>query len=244
MSVVIGLLAGFFGGLLGIGGGVVMIPMMVSFMGVSQHRAHGTSMAALVFIGLAGAATYALNGSVDLLAGAYLAVSAMATAHLGARYASSLSETRLRRCFGVFLVLVSALMLLKPYISGLVIVAASGAGKAAVLVLAGGLTGFVAGLMGVGGGAIMVPVMVLFVGLSQHTAQGTSLLTMVPAGIVGAWTHMSLGNVESRLLWGLVPGVIVGSYLGGSVANFLAAGTLRVVFALVLAWTGVRYLRS
>ncbi|GAB4389941.1 MAG: sulfite exporter TauE/SafE family protein [Thermodesulfovibrionales bacterium] len=243
MSVVIGLLAGFFGGLLGIGGGVVMIPMMVGFLGVSQHRAHGTSMAAMVFIGLAGAATYGLKGSVDLAAGLYLAASAMATAHLGARYASKLSELRLRRCFGVFLVLVSGLMVSKPYISGFVIVAASGVGKALVLLVAGVVTGFVAGLMGVGGGAIMVPAMVLFVGLSQHVAQGTSLLTMVPAGVVGAWTHMSLGNVDRRLLWGLVPGVIAGSYLGGSAALFLPAGTLRVVFAVVLAWTGVRYLR-
>ena len=59
MSFLIGLAAGVFGGLMGLGGGAVMIPMMVGWMKLTQHKAHGTSLVALVFTGMAGAAAYA-----------------------------------------------------------------------------------------------------------------------------------------------------------------------------------------
>jgi uncharacterized membrane protein YfcA len=67
---------------------------------------------------------------------------------------------------------------------------------------------------------------------------------MVPAGIVGACTHKRLGNVDSGLLYGLVPGIILGTYLGGSLAHMLNEAVLRVIFAMVLFWTGARYLRT
>ena len=110
--------------------------------------------------------------------------------------------------------------------------------------LTGALAGFTSGMMGVGGGAIMIPAMVLLAGFDQHVAQGTSLLVMVPTGSAGAYSHWKLGNVRTALLWGLVPGVLVGSFLGGTVAHSLSDGALRLIFAAVLIWTGVRYLRT
>jgi len=90
----------------------------------------------------------------------------------------------------------------------------------------------------------MVPAMVLLTGFSQHLAQGSSLLAMVPAGGVGAYTHYRLGNVVTRLLAGLVPGILLGTFLGGTLAHRLPEGALRIVFAAVLIWTGLRYLRT
>ena len=243
MSFLIGLLAGMFGGLLGIGGGIVMIPLMVGFLKVTQHKAHGTSLAAMVFVGLVGAATYALQGSVDVLASALLAATAIVTAHAGARHASSLAEWKLKRSFGAFLVIVSGFLFLKPFLPRLVYFA-GGWSKVVVLLLAGSVTGFLSGMMGVGGAVVMIPVMVLLVGLDQHTAQGSSLLTMVPAGIAGAWAHMRFGNLETNLLRGLIPGVFLGTYLGGSIAHFLPDGVLRSVFGVMLLWTAFRYLRT
>jgi uncharacterized membrane protein YfcA len=90
----------------------------------------------------------------------------------------------------------------------------------------------------------MVPAMVLCAGFEQHLAQGSSLLAMVPAGIVGAYTHNRLGNVRKDLLPRLIPGILIGTYLGGMLAHLLSEGLLRTVFAAVLVWTGVRYLRT
>ncbi|MER3557375.1 MAG: permease, partial [Thermus sp.] len=137
---------------------------------------------------------------------------------------------------------VSGLLLLKPYLPAWGLFSA-GAGRVLSLLLAGGLTGFLSGMMGVGGGTIMVPAMVLLLGMGQHTAQGSSLLAMVPAGALGAYTHFRLGNVNRVLLPGLIPGILLGTYLGGSLAHTLPEGTLRVIFALVLVWTGLRYVK-
>jgi len=243
MNFLIGFLAGIFGGLVGLGGGVIMIPLMVGILKLSQHQAHGTSLVALVFTGIAGAIAYGLQGTIDIAASMLIAVTAMVTARAGARFAHSLPEWKLKRSFGAFLVFVSLLMLVKPYLPHIPGMEA-GWSKIIVLLITGILTGFLSGMMGVGGGTIMVPAMVLLAGFPQHTAQGTSLLAMVPAGGVGAYTHWKLGNVRTNLLMGLIPGILIGTYLGGTLAHFLSDGTLRLVFAAVLIWTGVRYLKS
>jgi hypothetical protein len=90
----------------------------------------------------------------------------------------------------------------------------------------------------------MIPAMVIFAGIDQHTAQGSSLLTMIPAGIVGAFTHLRFGNVEKRLLWGLIPGVLMGTYLGGTIAHRLPDQVLRVAFAMLVTCTAYVNIRA
>lgn len=221
-----------------------MVPFMVDILKFEQHRAHGTSLVAVVFTGMAGAATYAYHGSVDLTASAVLAVTAVATAHFGARLAGALPEWKLKKSFGIFIILASVLLLAKPYLFMFKMDIPGLWSKTILLLGSGMLTGLLSGLMGGGGGIVMVPVLVLALGFDQHLAQGTSLLVMVPAGSVGAWTHWKLGNVESRLLAWIVPGLFLGAYLGASIAHLLHEGMLRIAFSLVLTWTGIRYLRA
>jgi uncharacterized protein len=172
-----------------------------------------------------------------------MAATAVVTARAGAHFAHSLPEWQLKRAFGGYLLVVSALMLLKPYLGSPQALSAEAA-RTIILLLTGTVAGFTSGMMGVGGGAIMIPAMVLLAGFDQHVAQGTSLLVMVPAGGTGAYTHWKLGNVRINLLWGLVPGVLLGSYLGGTLANSLSDTALRAIFAIMLIWTGVKYLRT
>ncbi|OGP54489.1 MAG: permease [Deltaproteobacteria bacterium RBG_13_52_11] len=243
MSFLIGLLAGTFGGLVGLGGGVIMIPLMVGILKLDQHTAHGTSLVVLVFTGISGAVAYGMYGSVDVTASLLLAATAVVTASAGAHFAHSLPEWKLKRFFGCFLVFVSILLLSKPYLPH-IHATEGGLMKVMVLLLTGAFTGFLSGMMGVGGGSIMVPVMVLFAGFSQHTAQGSSLLAMVPSGGAGAYTHWRLGNVRVNLLLGLIPGILIGTYLGGTLAHALSDAVLRIIFVAVLIWTGVRYIRA
>jgi uncharacterized membrane protein YfcA len=239
----VGLAAGVFGGLVGVGGGVIMIMLMVGVSKLSQHQAHGTSLVALVFTGVAGTIPYALKGAIDVPAAVALAVPAMLTARHGARLAHALAEWKLKRAFGGFLVLVSLLLLFKHRLPGLSD-PVTGWRALAALAVVGLFSGFVSGMMGVGGGSLMVPAMVLLAGFGQYAAQGSSLLAMVPTGMAGARAHWQLGNVVKRMLPGLIPGILVGAYLGGSLAGVLDERTLRLLFAGVLLWTGVRFLRT
>ena len=243
ISFVIGLTAGAFGGILGIGGGLIMIPLMVEILKLTQHKAHGTSLLALVFTGIGGAITYASNGSVDITGAALLTITAVLTAPWGARYCNALTGKKLKMYFGAFLIVCSALLFLKPYLTNF-IGTVPGDAKIMILLTTGAFTGFLSGMMGVGGGTIMIPVMVILIGFSQHMAQGTSLLVMVPTGAIGAFTHWKMGNVEKTILWGLIPGIILGTYLGGNIASIIPNDTLRSVFALVIIFIGLRYCRT
>jgi uncharacterized membrane protein YfcA len=243
MSFLIGILAGLFGGVTGGGGGIISIALMVGIMKFDQHTAHGVSLVALVFTGLAGAIVYSINGSIDVVASILMASTAMIFARIGAHTADSLPEWRLKRAFGAYLIIIALLMLLKPYLTSRQ-EPATGMTVAVILLITGVVAGFASGMMGVGGGAIMIPAMVLIAGFDQHVAQGTSLLVMVPAGSVGAYTHWKLGNVRTPVLWGLVPGVMVGTVIGSATAHGLSDGALRSIFAALLMFTGIRYLKA
>ncbi|HVO67849.1 MAG TPA: sulfite exporter TauE/SafE family protein [Syntrophales bacterium] len=243
MNFLIGLIAGVVGGLVGLGGGVLMIPLMVSWKGIGQHKAHGTSLVAVAFTGIVGAVTYASFNALDIWAAIIVSAAALWPARLGAKYCCEVPELKLKRIFGVFLIFVSFFLLLKPYFPSFSHSHMS-LWEILILLITGVATGFVSGIMGVGGGPLMIGGMVLLAGFDQYTAQGSSLLAMVPLAAVGAFTHWRLGNVEENLLKGIIPGIILGRYAGGSCAHFLPENILRFIFAAVLIWTGSRYVKS
>lgn len=110
IGIAIGLLAGAGSGLLGVGGGPIMVPLSVLWFGLTQHRAHASSLAAIAPIALVGAVAFALEGEVDVAAGLGLASGALLGAPLGARVMAGLSEGRLKIALGIFLVLVGGAM--------------------------------------------------------------------------------------------------------------------------------------
>jgi uncharacterized membrane protein YfcA len=104
--------------------------------------------------------------------------------------------------------------------------------------------GVVAGLMGVGGGVVFVPGLVIFLGLSQHQAEATSLLAIIPVAIVGAFSHDRNGNVRRRegLLVGLLS--LAGAAAGVVLANALSGPALRASFAVLLLFVAAQLARD
>ena len=243
IGIMSGLLGGFFGGLLGLGGGIIMIPLMTWLAKMTQHQAHGTSLVAIVFTAIVGGTTYFLHGEVDWKVAVILAVSATITARFGARYAHSLPEKKLKVAFGFFLIFASTMLVAKGYLPKTGWAFGPWA-SIIVFLMIGFVTGFVSGMMGVGGGGVMVPLMVVLGNIGQHVAQGTSLLAMIPASISGASTHYKLGNVKLDVVWGLIPGSLIGAYFGATAANHLPEFHLKIVFAAVGVWMGTKYIKA
>ena len=243
-GLLVGLIAGSLGGLVGVGGGVIIIPLMTETLKFRQHEAHGTSLVAVVFTGVAGSVIYYIHGSVDLAAAALLAGMALITVRLGAKYCCFLPELTLKRYFGFFLLFVAVLFILKPFMPNITDGSSPAWIRWIVLIILGILTGFISGIMGVGGGSFMIPMMVLFAGIAQHTAQGISLLAMIPASTVWAWTHWQEGNIRTSSLPGLVAGVLAGVYVGGSFAHLIPDRELRLLYTALLLYTSLRYLRT
>jgi uncharacterized membrane protein YfcA len=112
--------------------------------------------------------------------------------------------------------------------------------RSSLAVLSGFLVGLLSGTMGLGGGILLVPLMVLGFGFTQHLAQGTSLAALIPTSIVGAVTYYREGNVDRRtVLWlsaGGIPAVLAGSV----VAVQLPRELLARLFGLLLLYSGYR----
>jgi uncharacterized membrane protein YfcA len=100
----IGLAGGVLSGLFGIGGGVVIVPLLVVFLGYGQREAQTASLAAIVPISLVGVATYAVHGEVRWEIGTALAIGALGGSVIGVRLLAGLDERVLRLAFGVLLV--------------------------------------------------------------------------------------------------------------------------------------------
>ena len=106
----------------------------------------------------------------------------------------------------------------------------------AVTILVGFAAGMLAGLLGVGGGALFVPALVLIIGLSQVDAEATSLLAIIPVAMVGAWRQRAYGNVRVRegLTIGLV--AIPAAVAGVVVLNAVPERAIELAFAALLVW--------
>ncbi len=106
----IGLGGGLLSGLLGVGGGIVMVPLLVFWAGYAQREAHATSLGAIIPISIAGIATYGVAGEVRYGTALALAAGSVVGAPIGARLLARIDERSLKIVFGVFLVAVSVLL--------------------------------------------------------------------------------------------------------------------------------------
>ena len=110
--------------------------------------------------------------------------------------------------------------------------------------LIGVAAGVVAGLLGVGGGALFVPALAIGLGLSQVDAEATSLLAIIPVALVGAWRQHDKGNADVRT--GLMLGVLAasGAVAGAVLANTVPQRALQIGFALLILAVAARLARS
>lgn len=241
----IGLIVGFFSGLFGVGGGIVLVPLLIVVVGYGQRRASGTSLAAVLPTAIAGTLSYASHGSVDWVAGGVLAVGAVAGSFLGTWLLQHTHQRALRWIFIIFLLLIAArLFFLIPdrsidlEFTPWIIVALVGLGI---------VTGVLSGMLGIGGGVFIVPALMLGFGVGDLTAKGTSLLMIIPTAVAGTISNAGRGNVDLKAaaMIGVisVPASIGGAALAWAVPPLLGSilfALLLIYCAAQLAWDAVR----
>jgi uncharacterized membrane protein YfcA len=112
-----------------------------------------------------------------------------------------------------------------------------------ILVLIGLLAGMLSGLIGVGGGIIIVPALVYFVGFTQKQAQGTSLgLLLLPIGILAVLNYYNKGLIDIKVVGIMALGFVLGGFLGSKLALAISEDALKKIFAVVLFYTGFKML--
>ena len=246
----LGLGVGVLVGLLGIGGGVVLVPAMVYLLHFDQHLAQGTSLFILLPpIGLGALRQYWKAGQVDLRAGICYAIGFLLGGYVGGRIAVPMSSKSLGGIFVFFLFLCAVLLWGKTKSpTSAEPPAPSPAGKplrALAILLSAGVCGVAAGMVGIGGGVLVVPLLGLLFGFDQHRAQGTSLIALIPpTGLLAFLEYAKGGYVSWRTGLLLIPGVFFGGILGGQIAGKLDSVLMRQVFAAMLCGLGLWQLFS
>lgn len=245
----IGLLAGLLSGLFGVGGGTVIVPFLVLFLTFNQRLAAGTSLAAIVPTAAVGVISYALHDSVAWIPALLLAAGAVVGAQIGTWMLPRLSLTVLRWAFVGFLVavIVSLFLVIPSRDAVLALTWLSGIG----LVVLGVVTGVLSGLIGVGGGIVVVPALMVLFGTSDLVAKGTSLLMMIPTAVSGTIGNLRRHNVDlmAAAIVGLAActttalGAWVATQVDPFVANVLFAAYL-VIIAVQLALRAIRGRRA
>lgn len=233
--VLIGLIGGFFSGLFGVGGGIILVPLLILVVGFGQKLASGTSLAVIVPTAIAGTVSYAANGSIDWIAGACLGAGAIGGSLLGTWLLHRIRVAYLRWLFIVFLLVVGVRMLF--LVPDRALELDTTPVLALLLVGVGFLVGVLSGLLGVGGGVIVVPVLILLFGASDLIAKGTSLLMMIPTALTGSYANYRRGNVDIRA--GAIIGVsaVIASVLGAVVSTVLPPDVGSILFAILLFYS-------
>lgn len=112
-----------------------------------------------------------------------------------------------------------------------------------IVILIGISAGMLSGLVGIGGGLVIVPALVYFLGFSQHTAQGTSLaLILLPVGIFAVIFYYKQGHVDLKVVWLLAIGFIIGSAMGSKIALNLPQETVKKIFAVLMILIAIKML--
>lgn len=228
----IGVLAGLMSGLFGVGGGTVIVPLLILLRGFDQRLAAGTSLAAILPTAIVGVISYAVNGSVSWLAALLLAIGAIGGAQIGTWLLPRLPLRVLQWGFVGFLavVIVNLFLVIPSRDVELVIGWESGVALLAV----GVVTGVLAGLLGVGGGVVVVPALILLFAASDLVAKGTSLLMMIPTALSGTIGNVKRRNVDLRAAAWIAVGGCASTPLGAYLARILDASVATPLFAVFL----------
>lgn len=234
----VGVIGGVLSGAFGVGGGIVMVPLLIWLVGLDQRRAAATSLVAIVPTSIAGSASYLVQGQVDVIAGLLIAAGGIAGSLLGTRLLVRLPLAWLRWLFIVLLLAVAIQSILEAPARGAVLELTPWTIGGFVALGLG--MGIAAGLFGIGGGVVAVPVLIAVFGASDLLAKGTSLLAMIPTAASG-----SIANLRNRLVRlsdGLVAGVAatLASFGGVALAFWLEPRVAAVLFAALVVFTAVQ----
>jgi len=242
IPVTVGLIAGLISGSFGVGGGIIIVPGLVVFLRFTQRLSHGTSLLAIMPIAAAGVIGFAFRGSIDIPYALFLGLGSIAGAVGGTALLGRMSNVWLARIFSVVLLVTAARLFVDVPSSSAELELNTQTGI--VLIVIGALIGAIAGLLGVGGGIVLVPILIIFFGAAAPIAKGTSLLVALIAGTAGSWRNYRAGNVDIpvaiRIGIAGVPTALIGSQL----AMVMSMQVSMILFAILLILSAVQLLRS
>ena len=235
--VTIGVIGGFFSGTFGVGGGLVMVPLLLWWTTFDQRQANATSLLAITPAALIGAVSFSIGGVFEWFPALFVAAGSVAGAQLGARILAKIPLVPLKWAFIAFIIFSSVGLFLEvPSRGGTIEVTTI---TAFILLGLGLLMGIGAGLLGIGGGVIVTPAIMLFLGGSDVAAKSISLLAMAPGALSGSILHIRRKNALLRDGAWVALGAVAAAPIGAYTAFALSPRLAAVLFGLLTAFVAV-----
>jgi len=224
-------------GLLGVGGGVIFVPLLTYLTKIDFKTNTGISSLAVVFVASASSLTYILNdfnkGSNLIFATLVIIAGGVVGGYLGSKLTPRINTKVLVRIFSLLLIATAYRMIFSTSVNAIY------ENNLFLYFLVGFLSGIGSGLLGIGGGIIRIPMLILFGGFEQIIAQGISLITTVPTALTAAITKIRK-NKES-VKNGLYVGIfgITGSVIGGNFVFNISESILNISFGIFLIFVSI-----
>lgn len=248
---IVGLAAGVLSGMFGIGGGVVIVPVLIALLNFDQLQANGTSLAALLMpVGIFAVMAYYRKGKLGIAAAAWVALGIVFGGFAGAELAIGLPADTLKRLYGFFLLYVSWRFIEPRKLFKLVPAQATAPTPEEppivawyVLAGVGVLAGVASGLFGIGGGLIIVPALMTLLRFDQHQAVGTSLAALLlPVALPAVISYYNAGKLDVGVAAMVALGLIGGAFVGAKIALSLPATTVKRIYGVFLVIMALRFI--
>ncbi len=226
--IAVGVVGGLLGGFFGVGGGLVMVPLLLWWTGLDQRQAQATSLLAIAPVALVGTVSYAIGGVFPALPAILVALGAVVGAQLGAAILRRLSLGVLEWLFIAFvgLMAITVTFHLPERDADVIINAAVAIGLVAI----GAVMGIASGLFGIGGGIIAIPALMVIFGFGDLEAKGISLISMIPGALSGGISHVRHHTASLRNgLWMSV-GAVVATPFGTMGAFVIPVDFANIIF--------------
>ncbi|MHB0871461.1 MAG: sulfite exporter TauE/SafE family protein [Chloroflexota bacterium] len=234
--VAIGLVGGFMAGFLGIGGGIVMIPLLMYGAGLPMKLVTGISMVQAFFATSSGLLIHRRHRTVNVRLGVTLGIAGVIGALAGAVGSSVLSGRTLLSIYMILVGIAIALLLFAPR-NEKTDCPDIKVWRAFPLGLG---VGSLAGMLGVGGGFIMTPLMISVLRIPTKIAVGTSLLMILPTTFSGAIGKIATGQFDLPIAAAVITGSVIGAQFGGRVNSRVSPRVIRTSLALLLVGILIR----
>lgn len=244
---IIGLLGGLIGSIVGLGGGIIIVPSLLFFgnetrfiEAISLQQAVGTSMLLLIVTGLSSTIAYTRQERVHYKTGLWLFAGSGPGAIFGAWLNHLVSLESFSIVFGLFIVALSFLLYFRKKWEGKEMFQ-----KELSLIVKVSLAFFVgvlSGLFGIGGGSLFVPLMILVLGFTPSKAVGTSMFIVFLSAVLGSLSHLMLGHIHWLYALFLVPGAWLGAKLGALLNRKLKDDTVVLLLRTLLLVIGLRFI--
>jgi uncharacterized protein len=239
--IAVGFAAGTIGSMLGVGGGIIMVPAL-TVLNMPPTQVSSTSLIAVTSTSVSSTIEYSRQKIIDYRLSFELGACAIPGSVIGAILSDYIPEDTFKMYFGILLIFTSLYILYRNYILTERSVRKRSVTLLFVVFIAAFCSGVISSLFGVGGGIIFVPALVLVLGLTMHRAAATSQLTLLLTSLSGVFTHSFLGHPQYLQALALSAGAFIGAQLGARISRMTKEVMLQKLFAIMLIVVAFTYI--